>query len=199
MNAHDERTVSLWAAIKVAPDAAPLRQDDHVDVVVAGSGIAGLSVAYELALAGLKVAVIDRGRIGGGMTARTTAHLTSICDAIFPNSSTCGGGKWLALSMKANLPQLAASKRSRRQKLSHATSGAWTGSCFRHPEIRKRSSTANSMRRGRSVSTPKGSPAFRLRVFPLHPRPLFPSGDIPPPQVSARTGRWDTRPRRHAL
>lgn len=63
MTAHDERTVSLWAAIKVAPDAAPLRQDDHVDVVVVGSGIAGLSVAYELALAGLKVAVIDRGRI----------------------------------------------------------------------------------------------------------------------------------------
>lgn len=83
MTAHDERTVSLWAAIKVAPDAAPLRQDDHVDVVVVGSGIAGLSVAYELALAGLKVAVIDRGRIGGGMTARTTAHLTSICDDYF--------------------------------------------------------------------------------------------------------------------
>ncbi len=83
MNVSDERTVSLWAPIKVAPDAVPLPHDDQVDVVVVGSGIAGLSVAYELALAGKKVAVIDRGQIGSGMTARTTAHLTSVCDDYF--------------------------------------------------------------------------------------------------------------------
>lgn len=83
MNVSAERTVSLWAAVEVAPDAAPLTRDEQVDVAVIGSGIAGLSVAYELALAGQKVAVIDRGPIGSGMTARTTAHLTSICDDYF--------------------------------------------------------------------------------------------------------------------
>ena len=42
MNASDERTVSLWASIEVAPGAAPLARDDQVDVVVVGSGIAGV-------------------------------------------------------------------------------------------------------------------------------------------------------------
>jgi glycine/D-amino acid oxidase-like deaminating enzyme/nitrite reductase/ring-hydroxylating ferredoxin subunit len=45
-----------------------------------GAGIAGLSSAYELANSGRSVVVIDRGTIGGGMTSRTTAHLTPICD-----------------------------------------------------------------------------------------------------------------------
>jgi glycine/D-amino acid oxidase-like deaminating enzyme/nitrite reductase/ring-hydroxylating ferredoxin subunit len=50
------------------------------DVVVIGSGIAGLSTAYELAGRGRKVIVVDRGKIGRGMTARTTAHLASALD-----------------------------------------------------------------------------------------------------------------------
>ncbi|TIX40467.1 MAG: FAD-binding oxidoreductase, partial [Mesorhizobium sp.] len=83
MNVSDERTVSLWAATEVAPDTVPLERSEQVDVVVVGSGIAGLSVAYELAIAGQKVAVLDRGRIGSGMTARTTAHLSSVCDDYF--------------------------------------------------------------------------------------------------------------------
>jgi glycine/D-amino acid oxidase-like deaminating enzyme len=74
MNVSDERTVSVWASTEVAPDAMPLAQDETVDVVVVGSGIAGMSVAYELAVAGQRVAVIDRGKIGSGMTARTTVR-----------------------------------------------------------------------------------------------------------------------------
>lgn len=83
MNVSDERTVSLWASIKVAPDTTPLARDETVDVVVVGSGIAGMSIAYELAVAGHRVAVLDRGKIGSGMTARTTAHLSSVCDDYF--------------------------------------------------------------------------------------------------------------------
>ncbi len=83
MNVSDERTVSLWATVKAAPDAVPLMENDQADVIVIGAGIAGLSVAYEFAMCGQKVAVIDRGEIGSGMTARTTAHLSSICDDYF--------------------------------------------------------------------------------------------------------------------
>ncbi|ARQ11217.1 FAD dependent oxidoreductase protein [Rhizobium etli] len=83
MNASDERTVSLWSDVDVAPDAVPLGRNEDFDAVVVGSGIAGMSIAYELAAAGQKVAVLDRGRIGGGMTARTTAHLASVCDDYF--------------------------------------------------------------------------------------------------------------------
>src|SRR5205085_8972187 len=68
MNASAERTRSIWMDIEVAPRAPMLDQDLSVDTVIVGSGIAGLSVAYELAVKGRKVAVLDRGAIAGGMT-----------------------------------------------------------------------------------------------------------------------------------
>jgi glycine/D-amino acid oxidase-like deaminating enzyme/nitrite reductase/ring-hydroxylating ferredoxin subunit len=79
MNVADERTRSLWTDVTVA--AAPcLDRNETADVAVVGSGIAGLSVAYELAQRGAKVVVLDRADIGTGMTARTTAHLASAFD-----------------------------------------------------------------------------------------------------------------------
>ncbi|NOJ39297.1 FAD-dependent oxidoreductase [Bradyrhizobium australiense] len=76
----DRRSRSLWMEVAVAPNAAPLQGDKECDVVVVGSGIAGISTAYELAIQGSRVMVIDRGDIAGGITARTTAHLGSPCD-----------------------------------------------------------------------------------------------------------------------
>lgn len=80
MNAMDEHSRSVWMDVKVAGHARPLEKDLAIDVVVIGAGIAGLSIAYELLQRGLSVAVLDRGTIAGGMTARTTAHLAPICD-----------------------------------------------------------------------------------------------------------------------
>src|SRR5687767_2080060 len=71
---------SLWRAEFEALTYPPLEQDAQCDLVVIGSGIAGLSSAYEAARLGAKVIVIDRGDITGGMTARTTAHLVSEID-----------------------------------------------------------------------------------------------------------------------
>lgn len=79
-NYSDLRSKSLWMDIEVAPNAGPLVGDHSCDVVIAGSGIAGISTAYELAVKGLQVIVVDRGRIAGGITARTTAHLAPLCD-----------------------------------------------------------------------------------------------------------------------
>src|SRR4051794_3332579 len=83
MNVGDERSRSVWMNVAVAPDAKRLEGDASADTVVVGSGIAGLSTAYELAARGQTVMVLDRGAIGSGMTARTTAHLTSLCDDSF--------------------------------------------------------------------------------------------------------------------
>jgi glycine/D-amino acid oxidase-like deaminating enzyme/nitrite reductase/ring-hydroxylating ferredoxin subunit len=47
---------------------------------VIGAGIAGLSTAYLLACEGKSVVVLDDGPIGGGMTERTTAHLSNVID-----------------------------------------------------------------------------------------------------------------------
>jgi glycine/D-amino acid oxidase-like deaminating enzyme/nitrite reductase/ring-hydroxylating ferredoxin subunit len=71
---------SLWVDIDVAPGAKALEGVHECDVAVIGSGIAGISTAYELCKRGKSVIVIDRGRICGGMTSRTSAHLAPLCD-----------------------------------------------------------------------------------------------------------------------
>lgn len=83
MNVADERSISCW--MQDAPDieASPLKSDQTCDVVVIGSGIAGLSTAYELSRFRRSVIVIDRGGIGRGMTARTTAHLATELDDFY--------------------------------------------------------------------------------------------------------------------
>jgi glycine/D-amino acid oxidase-like deaminating enzyme/nitrite reductase/ring-hydroxylating ferredoxin subunit len=80
MNAAGERTQSLWMAQEAFPKAARLTGHLDCDVVIVGAGIAGLSVAYELAAAGQRVVVLDRGPVAGGVTSRTTAHLAPVCD-----------------------------------------------------------------------------------------------------------------------
>jgi hypothetical protein len=80
MNARDENSESLWMNVEVAPDAPRLARDEKADVAIIGAGIAGLSIAYELAGKGFDVVIVDRGAIAGGMTARTSAHLTSMSD-----------------------------------------------------------------------------------------------------------------------
>jgi glycine/D-amino acid oxidase-like deaminating enzyme len=76
----DRRSRSLWMDVPVAPGARQLERNQSCDTVVIGSGIAGISTAYELAMKGQTVVVIDRGAIAGGITARTSAHLAPLCD-----------------------------------------------------------------------------------------------------------------------
>jgi glycine/D-amino acid oxidase-like deaminating enzyme len=80
MNAASEATRSLWMQQEELIEPPPLQGQLECDALIVGAGIAGLSTAYELAAAGKSVIVLDRGPIGGGMTARTTAHLAPICD-----------------------------------------------------------------------------------------------------------------------
>ena len=49
-------------------DPAALTQHNF-DVLIAGGGSHGLFAAYDAALRGLRVAVIDRGDLGGGLSA----------------------------------------------------------------------------------------------------------------------------------
>src|ERR1041384_1176086 len=76
-------TLSVWAATAGTPHESSLNKDTSTNVVIVGAGIAGLTTAYLLARAGQAVIVLDDGPIGGGMTARTTAHLTCALDDRF--------------------------------------------------------------------------------------------------------------------
>lgn len=74
-------TSSFWDEDVGLEKRPALAADAECDLVVVGSGIAGLSTAYETARWGWKVVVIDRAEtIGGVMTPRTTAHLATELD-----------------------------------------------------------------------------------------------------------------------
>ncbi len=89
-NVQAERSQSVWLPV---PDIAeePLRDSRAADLVVVGSGIAGLSVAYQAACDGREVVIVDRGAIASGMTARTTGHLTCTLDDFYHEFTSLRG------------------------------------------------------------------------------------------------------------
>lgn len=54
-----------------------LIQDTEVDVAIVGGGITGITTGYLLAKEGVKVAIIEAGRILNGTTGHTTAKITA--------------------------------------------------------------------------------------------------------------------------
>src|SRR5437016_4200303 len=76
-------TTSVWMATAEVPSEQTLNKDLSANVCIVGAGIAGLTTAYLLTREGKSVIVLDDGPIGGGMTARTTAHLTNALDDRF--------------------------------------------------------------------------------------------------------------------
>lgn len=67
-----------WIASIDKTDYPVLKEDITVDVAIVGGGITGITTAFLLKSKGLKVAVIEAGRIAHGTTGHTTAKLTSL-------------------------------------------------------------------------------------------------------------------------
>ena len=64
--------LSFWFASTIKPIAFEKAiRDVDTDILVFGGGIAGLTTAYCLAKAGLKVILVEDGFIGSGETGRT--------------------------------------------------------------------------------------------------------------------------------
>ena len=75
-----DQSRSVWMDTSKLLLESKLTEKTTSDVCVVGAGVAGMSTAYVLAREGMSVVVLDDGPIGGGMTARTTAHLTNALD-----------------------------------------------------------------------------------------------------------------------
>lgn len=73
-------TQSVWMATAQTPVSPSLKKKEKTDVCIVGAGIAGMSCAYHLCKTGKSVIVLDDGRIGGGETERTTAHISNAFD-----------------------------------------------------------------------------------------------------------------------
>ncbi|MGW2488902.1 FAD-dependent oxidoreductase [Streptomyces sp. NPDC001606] len=77
MREQPQLTDSYWLRTAPGPELPALDGDLDADVAVVGAGIAGLSTAHALARAGLRVVVLEAGRVAAGVTGYTTAKLTA--------------------------------------------------------------------------------------------------------------------------
>lgn len=75
--------VSYWTAEADIPTFPKLERDRQTDVVVVGAGLTGITTAYLLAKAGMKVIVLEAGRVLHGTTGHTTAKITAQHDVIY--------------------------------------------------------------------------------------------------------------------
>ncbi|MFD0589553.1 FAD-dependent oxidoreductase [Paenibacillus sp. GCM10027627] len=75
---------SPWiASMESMPSFPKLSGDVSVDVAVIGGGISGITTAYLLAQAGLKVALLEAGKLLHGTTGHTTAKITAQHDLVY--------------------------------------------------------------------------------------------------------------------
>jgi len=80
MKDDSQATTSIWMATANTPSQSPLKENIRTDICIIGAGISGLTTAFLLGREGRSVVVLDDGAIGGGMTGRTTAHLSNAYD-----------------------------------------------------------------------------------------------------------------------
>jgi glycine/D-amino acid oxidase-like deaminating enzyme/nitrite reductase/ring-hydroxylating ferredoxin subunit len=107
----------VWIATAPGPAYAPLRRDLEVDVAIVGAGITGITAALLLKAAGLKVAVVEAGRVARGVTGHTTAHVTEVIDHPFGKLIETFGldGARLAIdATRASVEHIASTVRRRR-------------------------------------------------------------------------------------
>jgi glycine/D-amino acid oxidase-like deaminating enzyme/nitrite reductase/ring-hydroxylating ferredoxin subunit len=102
MDSNIGETTSIWMDTAEVPAQSQLSENMHADVCVVGAGIAGITTAYLLTREGKSVVVLDAGRIGGGMTERTTAHLTYAIDDQYLEIEHLHGQKGAQLSAESH-------------------------------------------------------------------------------------------------
>lgn len=80
MIGRDGVRISLWQDTVPAYEPALVTSQEKYDVVIAGGGVTGLTLALQLQQHGLKCIVLEAQNIGFGTTGGTTAHLNTLLD-----------------------------------------------------------------------------------------------------------------------
>jgi glycine/D-amino acid oxidase-like deaminating enzyme len=106
-----DKEQSYWRSAISSKRYTRLSDDLKTDVVIAGGGITGLTCAYLLKKAGLKVVVLEKNSIGSGTTGRTTGKVTSQHSLIYDELASRLGEKTAKLYGQANQKALDESSR----------------------------------------------------------------------------------------
>lgn len=93
---------TVWIDSVARTQFPPLDRSLNTEVVIVGAGISGLSVAYCLAKAGMKVVVLEDGELGSGETGRTTAHISNALDDRYYEIEKTFGEKVAKLSAESH-------------------------------------------------------------------------------------------------
>ncbi len=114
MSSHNQETGKLpqdpgsyWIDVDNLPSFSHLQQDISADVIIVGGGITGLTSAYLLANEGVKVAVLEAGKLLNGTTGHTTAKITAQHEAIYDEFIHNYGKSKARLYYEANTEALA--------------------------------------------------------------------------------------------
>ena len=98
---------SLWIATTPGTSHPPLAGDLDADVAVVGGGLVGIVAAVLLRRAGRSVVVLERDRIGCGVTGNTTAKLTSQHGLVYAELTKRAGDRVGRLYGQANQAAIA--------------------------------------------------------------------------------------------
>ena len=107
MESTSGRSTSIWMATSSVPEHPSLTKNTHADVCIVGAGIAGMTTAYLLSREGTAVVVLEAGRVGGGMTERTTAHLSNAIDDHYYEIERLHGEKGSRLAAQSHTAAIA--------------------------------------------------------------------------------------------
>ncbi|RIX60244.1 FAD-dependent oxidoreductase [Paenibacillus nanensis] len=98
---------SYWTGTtEELPSYPKLQSNIEADVVVVGGGISGITTAYILTKAGLRVVLLEAGRLLSGTTAHTTAKITAQHDLFYDELIRQEGVEKAGLYYNANLDAL---------------------------------------------------------------------------------------------
>ena len=103
MGSLDERNPSLWVENAPTKTYRPLTQKESFDAIVIGAGITGLTAAALLKEQGMKVGLLEAGRIASGVTGYTTAKVTALHGLIYDELTSRHGVDRAAAYGAANL------------------------------------------------------------------------------------------------
>ncbi len=103
MHRSSRDSASVWLTDQPMTRAAGrVSAAETVDVVVVGAGLAGMCTALRLHEDGLRILIVDAGRVGGRTTGHSTAKITALHGAVYASLLHGKGAEGAALYAAAN-------------------------------------------------------------------------------------------------